>query len=55
MEASAAGLIGALSACLPPTIHGAIGADHRQVEVDGHRMSVAVQGSGSRTIVLLPG
>ncbi|CAM2991107.1 alpha/beta hydrolase [Prescottella defluvii] len=32
-----------------------IGAEHRYVEVDGHRMSVAVQGSGPRTIVLVPG
>ncbi|WP_258195576.1 alpha/beta fold hydrolase [Rhodococcus sp. OK519] len=32
-----------------------IGAEHRYVEVDGHRMSVRVQGSGPRTIVLLPG
>ncbi|MFC4603510.1 alpha/beta fold hydrolase [Rhodococcus kronopolitis] len=32
-----------------------IGSVHRYVEVDGHRMSVAVQGSGSRTIVLMPG
>ncbi|WP_231496610.1 alpha/beta fold hydrolase [Rhodococcus sp. UNC363MFTsu5.1] len=36
-------------------IEAAIGSDHRYVEVDGHRMSVAVQGSGPRTIVLLPG
>ncbi|MFD4294552.1 alpha/beta fold hydrolase [Rhodococcus sp. NPDC058532] len=32
-----------------------IGPEHRYVEVDGHRMSVAVQGSGPRTIVLMPG
>lgn len=32
-----------------------IGSAHRYVEVDGHRMSVAVQGSGPRTIVLMPG
>lgn len=36
-------------------IEEAIGSDHRYVEVDGHRMSVAVQGSGSRTVVLMPG
>jgi len=33
----------------------AIGPGHRYVDVDGHRMSVAVQGSGPRTIVLMPG
>ncbi|TSD47082.1 alpha/beta hydrolase [Rhodococcus sp. KBS0724] len=32
-----------------------IGPSHRYVDVDGHRMSVAVQGSGPRTIVLMPG
>lgn len=32
-----------------------IGPGHRYVEVDGHRMSVSVQGSGPRTIVLMPG
>ncbi|NMM92620.1 alpha/beta hydrolase [Rhodococcus sp. SRB_17] len=32
-----------------------IGPEHRYVDVDGHRMSVAVQGSGPRTIVLMPG
>ncbi|MGW9567876.1 alpha/beta fold hydrolase [Prescottella equi] len=32
-----------------------IGPQHRYVDVDGHRMSVAVQGSGPRTIVLMPG
>ncbi|MCJ0903305.1 alpha/beta fold hydrolase [Rhodococcus sp. ARC_M6] len=32
-----------------------IGPEHRYVDVNGHRMSVAVQGSGSRTIVLMPG
>ncbi|MET4611808.1 pimeloyl-ACP methyl ester carboxylesterase [Rhodococcus sp. PvR044] len=36
-------------------IEEAIGADHRYVEVDGRRMSVAVQGSGPRTIVMMPG
>ncbi|WP_245816460.1 alpha/beta fold hydrolase [Rhodococcus maanshanensis] len=36
-------------------IEAAIGSDHRYVEVDGRRMSVAVQGSGPRTIVLMPG
>lgn len=36
-------------------IEEAIGSDHRYVEVDGHRMSVAVQGSGPRTVVLMPG
>lgn len=32
-----------------------IGPEHRYVDVNGHRMSVAVQGSGPRTIVLMPG
>lgn len=32
-----------------------IGSAHRYVEVDGHQMSVAVQGSGPHTIVLMPG
>ncbi|MFG1781052.1 alpha/beta fold hydrolase [Rhodococcus oryzae] len=36
-------------------IEEAIGSDHRYVEVDGNRMSVAVQGSGPRTVVLMPG
>ncbi|MDH6279735.1 pimeloyl-ACP methyl ester carboxylesterase [Prescottella agglutinans] len=36
-------------------IEDLIGSGHRYVEVDGHRMSVAVQGSGPRTIVLMPG
>ncbi|WP_424325828.1 alpha/beta fold hydrolase [Gordonia sp. (in: high G+C Gram-positive bacteria)] len=36
-------------------IENEIGSVHRYVEVDGHRMSVAVQGSGPRTIVLMPG
>ncbi|NMM92342.1 alpha/beta hydrolase [Rhodococcus sp. SRB_17] len=36
-------------------IEQSIGPAHRYVDVDGHRMSVAVQGSGSRTIVLMPG
>ncbi|WP_245709266.1 alpha/beta fold hydrolase [Rhodococcus tukisamuensis] len=36
-------------------IEEAIGSDHRYVEVDGRRMSVAVQGSGPRTVVLMPG
>ncbi|RDI21066.1 pimeloyl-ACP methyl ester carboxylesterase [Rhodococcus sp. AG1013] len=36
-------------------IEEAVGSGHRYVEVDGHRMSVAVQGSGPRTVVLMPG
>ncbi|MFE3290505.1 alpha/beta fold hydrolase [Rhodococcus sp. NPDC059234] len=36
-------------------VEQAIGSHHRYVDVDGRRMSVAVQGSGPRTIVLLPG
>lgn len=32
-----------------------IGSVHRYVDVDGHRMSVAIQGSGPTTIVLMPG
>ena len=36
-------------------IEALIGPSHRYVEVDGHRMSVAIQGSGPRTIVLMPG
>ncbi|MFC9789800.1 alpha/beta fold hydrolase [Rhodococcus sp. NPDC127528] len=32
-----------------------IGPEHRYVDVNGHRMSAAVQGSGPRTIVLMPG
>ncbi|WP_241566131.1 alpha/beta fold hydrolase [Prescottella agglutinans] len=36
-------------------IEQAIGPDHRYVDVDGRRMSVAVQGSGPRTLVLMPG
>ncbi|MFD4182518.1 alpha/beta fold hydrolase [Rhodococcus sp. NPDC058514] len=32
-----------------------IGPGHRYVDVDGHRMSVAVQGSGPQTVVLMPG
>ncbi|MFD4366669.1 alpha/beta fold hydrolase [Rhodococcus sp. NPDC058521] len=31
------------------------GPVHRYVDVDGHRMSVAIQGTGPRTIVLMPG
>ncbi|MGC0363878.1 pimeloyl-ACP methyl ester carboxylesterase [Rhodococcus sp. 27YEA15] len=36
-------------------VEQAIGSDHRYVDVAGHRLSVAVQGSGPRTVVLLPG
>ncbi|MFM1725342.1 alpha/beta hydrolase [Rhodococcus sp. PAM 2766] len=32
-----------------------IGAEHRYVDVNGHRMSVTVQGSGPRTVILMPG
>lgn len=32
-----------------------IGPEHRYVDVDRHRMSVAIQGSGPRTVVLMPG
>ncbi|WP_420040378.1 alpha/beta fold hydrolase [Gordonia sp. MP11Mi] len=36
-------------------IENQIGSEHRYVEVDGHRMSVAVQGAGPRILVLMPG